>query len=319
LIWIGKLAAIFNPMEKIESLDFHTAEHHQYVSRNSLKEHFKPVPKQSPRLPKKVAGRAPQKQAEPDDYLMNAKDLPSAPIVPWGVTVPILKYLEISETLSNMQELMIYAQQNPGMGPAQALEALVASYPARDQAGFAGAPPQPGQPGHPMQQRPPMNIAPNQNPAMQQQHQQQQQQQQPGPQQGQMNGPQAARTPGGGPYMAGPYAASPHMANLGLPNAMNGSPHMGTPMGLPGGSVGAHTPSPATSHMGAPGMVSQHSQQGTPIATGTAGASPNISNKRRRSTVKAEDDGADVNGVGAARVKASPRVPSNKKLKGAPS
>lgn len=69
--------------------------------------------------------------------------------------------------------------------------------------------------------------------------------------------------------------------------------------------------------MQAPGMVAQHSQQGTPGATGIAG-SPGITNKRRRSTVKAEDDGGEVNGVGPARVKQSPRVSSNKKLKGNP-
>jgi hypothetical protein len=318
LIWTGKLGAVFNQAEKIESLDFHTFNHEQYVSRNVLVDTFKPMSpqKQSPRMSKKMAPNRAQAKGQPDgsesDLMLNMRDLPSAPIVPWGVTIPILKYLEISETLSNMQELMIFQQQHPELKPSQALEALVASYPQREQQpGFQGPNQQPGHPGQ-MMQRPQMGMPPNQNPALQQQ------QAHAHAQQGQMNGPPAARTPGGGPYMAAPYGASPHMANLGLPNAMNGSPHMGTPMGVPGGSVGAHTPSPATSHMQAPGMVSQHSQQGTPIATGTAGASPNISNKRRRSTVKAEEDG-DVNGVAPARVKQSPRVPSNKKLKNNPS
>jgi len=72
-------------------------------------------------------------------------------------------------------------------------------------------------------------------------------------------------------------------------------------------------------------MVAQQSQQGTNTSgsQGTsANTSPNVSNKRRRSTVKLEvDDGgghAEVNGSGppgATKVKASPRV-GGKRQKG---
>ncbi|GME50420.1 uncharacterized protein LTHEOB_1534 [Neofusicoccum parvum] len=92
--------------------------------------------------------------------------------------------------------------------------------------------------------------------------------------------------------------------------AVNGSPHLG-------GST--HTPSPAMAHMQAPGLVAQHSQQGTnSSAAASANTSPNVSNKRRRSTVKAEDNDAH-DGPPQPKVKPSPRLPNNnKRIKGNP-
>ena len=126
-------------------------------------------------------------------------------------------------------------------------------------------------------------------------------------QQGQ-NMPPGVRTPSGtGPPGAAsnhPYM-SPAMANLGLPNAINGSPHL---------MQQNHTPSPAGGHT----MVSQHSQQGTNSSvTASTNTSPNVTNKRRRSTVKVDGDegGADVNGAPAGKVKQSPRVGGNKRVK----
>lgn len=87
---------------------------------------------------------------------------------------------------------------------------------------------------------------------------------------------------------------SPAMANGLLPNAaLNGSPHL----------MQSHTPSPA-SHQ----MQKQLSQQGS-SSTASVNASPNNVNKRRRSTVKVEDDSMDING--AHKVKQSPRVTGN--------
>ncbi|KAK4927958.1 hypothetical protein LTR66_016253, partial [Elasticomyces elasticus] len=60
-------------------------------------------------------------------------------------------------------------------------------------------------------------------------------------------------------------------------------------------------------HMAAPPMVPQHSAQGTNSSVASANASPNVSGKRRRSTVKVEDEGGGEV-VQAQRVKASPRV-----------
>lgn len=96
--------------------------------------------------------------------------------------------------------------------------------------------------------------------------------------------------------------SSPGMANMNLPmqanGAMNGSPHFGN-AAMPG----LQNSSPAPSHM-APPMLPQHSQQGTNSTTVSADTSPQVSNKRRRSTVKTEEEGIGNEG----KVKPSPRM-----------
>jgi len=126
----------------------------------------------------------------------------------------------------------------------------------------------------------------------------------------QQNMPPGSRTPSGAGQPGAPnhQFMSPAMANLGLPTAINGSPHL---------MQTNHTPSPAPTH----GLVNQHSQQGTnSSATASANTSPNVSNKRRRSVKLETDDGGggEVNGAGGGgpKVKASPRVGGNKRVKG---
>jgi hypothetical protein len=112
----------------------------------------------------------------------------------------------------------------------------------------------------------------------------------PNPGQLQGNMPPGARGPQGPGQPGQPMFMSPAMANQLLPNgAMNGSPHM------------MHTPSPA-SHP----MVKQHS---TSSHTASVNTSPNITGKRRRSTVKLDqdDDGP--------KIKQSPRVGGGKRMK----
>ena len=116
------------------------------------------------------------------------------------------------------------------------------------------------------------------------------------------------RTPG----LNGPNQfASPALAHLGLP-AGQGSPHLGGPV---------HTPSPAQNHLAGPvAMVHQQSQQGSNLSGSqvtSANTSPNVTNKRRRASVKVEDDGGgpEVNGAGANKVKPSPKV-GGKRQKG---
>lgn len=124
--------------------------------------------------------------------------------------------------------------------------------------------------------------------AMVQQNPQMQGQQNPSQQQGNM--PPGVRGPQGPGQPGQPMFMSPAMANQLLPNgAMNGSPHM------------MHTPSPA-SHQ----MVKQQSQNSH---TASVNTSPNITGKRRRSTVKIDqdDDGP--------KIKQSPRVGGGKRMK----
>lgn len=104
--------------------------------------------------------------------------------------------------------------------------------------------------------------------------------------------------------------SSPSVANLNLPmqNGVNGSPHISNHPGLQAPGMmppNSHTPSPHQGNMAAPPMVPQHSQQGTNSSAASANTSPNVNNKRRRSTVKDEDSAPD--GAGP-RVKPSPRM-----------
>lgn len=109
--------------------------------------------------------------------------------------------------------------------------------------------------------------------------------------------------------------SSPAMPNLNLP-MQNGSPHISNAP-APGANVNIHTshsPSPHQGNMAAPAMMPQHSQQGTSSSAASANTSPNVNNKRRRSTVKLEgDEGGAEGGPAANRVKPSPRM--NKKGK----
>lgn len=153
---------------------------------------------------------------------------------------------------------------------------------------------------------------------MAQQQQQQSQQQQDAAGNGgggnpQINLPNGNRTPSMG-NMAMPgqpnHFASPAMSNMSGP-LMNGSPHIPHIPGLaPGGlnMPNSHTPSPHQSNMAAPPMIPQHSQQGTNSSAASANTSPNVNNKRRRSTVKMEGDDGGGEGGPAPRVKPSPRI-----------
>jgi hypothetical protein len=93
-----------------------------------------------------------------------------------------------------------------------------------------------------------------------------------------------------------PIGQSPSTAHLGLPeNVIGGSPAQG--------------------NMQAPGMALQQSQQGTSSSGPSANTSPNVSNKRRRPSVKTEgDDASQPNGV-QTKVKPSPRI-GGKRQKG---
>ncbi|KAF1944249.1 hypothetical protein EJ02DRAFT_464329 [Clathrospora elynae] len=114
--------------------------------------------------------------------------------------------------------------------------------------------------------------------------------------QGQSQGMQPGVRPPG-PGQPGPMFMSPALANQLLPNgsSMNGSPSL------------LHSPSPA-SHV----MIKQ---QSTSSHTASVNTSPNMNNKRRRSTAKIEidDGGGEMNG--APKVKASPRVGGGKRMK----
>ncbi|KAF1991414.1 hypothetical protein K402DRAFT_400156 [Aulographum hederae CBS 113979] len=208
-------------------------------------------------------------QPKPATPSIALSELPAAPITDWGVASSVQSFLEINETMTRMQELMSFSQQHPDLTPSQSLNRLVANYAAN--------------PAPAMTQN-----GTNVNPA------------------GQMQG-----QVGGGNMAQNFMNMSPALQNQMLPGQMNGSPHISN-VNLNAANLGAaHTPSPAQTHMAAPKMAAQHSQQGTSstLSNASANTSPNINNKRRRSTVKEED--GEPNGT--AKVKASPRIGNNAK------
>jgi hypothetical protein len=284
----GKVTAIVQG-ERISSLTFDMTDHEHYLSRTQLESLFiQPSPSQlsqtqSPRMTNKSKQRAQQRLVKQESLepTLNLSGLPPTPITDWGIPGPMLRFLEVSETMINMQDLMAFYKENsaahPNLYPAEAMKSWVAQQISSNPGLAQGGPNQQGQTPQMLQQQ--------------------------GLQQGQ-NIPPGIRTPSGTgqPGAANHQFMSPAMANLALPNAMNGSPHL---------MQQNHTPSPAGGHP----MGAQHSQQGT-NSNPSANTSPNVTNKRRRSTVKVDEDGgADVNGAPTGKVKQSPRVGGNKRVK----
>lgn len=113
--------------------------------------------------------------------------------------------------------------------------------------------------------------------------------------------PPGARTPSNMPPGMPPNQQfmSPALQNQLLPNGNMGSPQL---------MQQSHTPSPA-SHP----MTTQLSQSSNAASMNT---SPSMNHKRRRSTAMkdGDDGGGEMNG--APKVKASPRVGGNKRIKG---
>jgi hypothetical protein len=132
--------------------------------------------------------------------------------------------------------------------------------------------------------------------------------------------PSGVRTPSTMPMNQAQVFAQ--QANPNFPNLPMGTSPNPTHLALPGSPHVGHTPSPAQNHIQAPGLAAQHSQQGSNNSGTSANTSPNVSNKRRRPSVKTEGDdggggGGEVNGTGSTKVKASPRA-GGKRQKGNP-
>jgi hypothetical protein len=178
-----------------------------------------------------------------------------------------------------MTNLMVHYQDNNNMSPAQAMNSWV-----NQMSGTLG---QQQNAGNAMQGG---NMPQNMQLL-------QQSMQQP-----QSNMPPGARTPQGvGPGGQPSHQfMSPAMQNSLLPNAaLNGSPHL---------MQQGHTPSPSSVPMGV-----SLSQQGS-SATASVNTSPNVSNKRRRSTAKIDnDEGGGLAVNGASKTKPSPRIPKRAK------
>ncbi|KAL2872779.1 LIM domain-binding protein [Aspergillus lucknowensis] len=260
----GTLRAHFDFQNKIEMLDIVVMNHTEYLPRSQLQALEMAEQKQSPKVSKNMGKRAQQKQPQQPAFT-----LPESMVTSNGVPTPVMSFLEVAETISQMQLLFQYSHQHPNLTPSESLRSLVGNIHSQNQN--------------------PMLMQGAMNPALQQ-------------------GPNARAPSIGGPNQF----ASPAMAHLALPGGVQGSPHL----------TGSAHPSPAQSNLpGPPGMGPQGQIPQGVAQVGSASASPNVSNKRRRaSTVKmeGEDGGPEVNGTaapGPAKVKASPRV-GGKRQKG---
>jgi hypothetical protein len=262
---------------KLEMLDINVVNHQEFIPRSLLLS-MEAEQKQSPKVPKNTK----RTQQKPTPSLA----LPDSMVNLNGVPTEVMGFLEVAETISQMQMLFQFSQSNPQLSPHDALRNLVNTLQTQNpNPGYAPAPMNPGMN--------PMNpaMSPGMNPAM-------------NPMNPAMQPMQNVR----GHSMGAPSQfASPAMVHLGLPG-QQGSPHL----------TGSAHASPAQTHLaGPPGM--QPPMQPSPAGVNN---SPNVGgNKRRRaSTVKMESEdgaGVDANGApqGSAKIKASPRA--QKRQKGA--
>lgn len=113
----GHLRAHFDMHYKIDMLDFTVTSHNEFVPRHLLQSLEASEQKQSPKTTKNAGKRA-QKQAQ-------SITLPESMVTANGVPGLVLDFLEMAETISHMQMLFNYSQQNPNFSPPEALHNLV--------------------------------------------------------------------------------------------------------------------------------------------------------------------------------------------------
>ncbi|EAU38009.1 hypothetical protein ATEG_01252 [Aspergillus terreus NIH2624] len=118
LVSHGALRAHFDMHNKIEMLDIVIMNHTEYLPRSKVLEAADQ--KQSPKVSKNTGKRAQQKQA-PQPSLT----LPESMVTANGVPTAVMSFLEVAETISQMQMLFQFSQQNPQLAPPDALRNLV--------------------------------------------------------------------------------------------------------------------------------------------------------------------------------------------------
>lgn len=300
----GSLKAQFNANGKIDMLEHGVQEHNEYIPR--------PKPRPSPESPEQKPSPSALKnnaknrsrltnntnnkrlQVSQDSYTQPS--IPPSCVNPFGVTNAVSHMLEVmsprsllpimtdlgqlAETFFQMEHLFQFSHQNPHLSASEALGQLVASFGNLPHQNLNAA----------------MQSFANQLP--------------PGQRTPGLNGPHQFASP-----VPGPHLNLPINTTTGSPATINMSPAMHNHV------LQNHLQQAPTSI----GMVAQQSQQGTNTSVGTgsqgtsANTSPNVTNKRRRtSTAKMEIDdggggnGSDINGTGPkGSVQPSPRINSN--------
>ncbi|KAJ6182208.1 hypothetical protein N7485_000850 [Penicillium canescens] len=156
----GTLRAYFDVNNRLEMLDINVLNHNEFIPRSLLLAMEADSQKQSPKVPKN-AKRAQQKPTP-------SLSLPDSMVTANGVPTPVMGFLEVAETISQMQMLFQFSQSNPQLTPPDALRNLVNTLQTQNpNPGFAPGPMNPGM--QPMQNvRGPNMNAPSQfaSPAM---------------------------------------------------------------------------------------------------------------------------------------------------------
>lgn len=114
----GQLRAQFDVNNKIEMLSINTTSHNEYLPRSLLLESMDQ--KQSPKVTKN-AGKRGQKPTQ-------SISLPESMVTSNGVPASVIQFLELAETMSQMQSLFSYSSQNPHLPATEALRGLVNNF-----------------------------------------------------------------------------------------------------------------------------------------------------------------------------------------------
>ncbi|KAJ5720464.1 Transcriptional activator ptaB [Penicillium malachiteum] len=117
----GTLRASFDMNNKIELLNISVQSHNEYIPRSVLQQSLDTMEqKQSPKLAKSAAKRA-QKQTQ-------SIVLPESMVTSNGVPGAVIQFLEVAETMSQMQLLFNFSSQNPHLPANDALRGLVSNF-----------------------------------------------------------------------------------------------------------------------------------------------------------------------------------------------
>ncbi|KAJ5759520.1 Transcriptional activator ptaB [Penicillium odoratum] len=123
----GHLRAHFDANNKIVMLDVTVTSHNEYIPRSQLLEAMEQ--KQSPKLAKSAAKRA-QKQAP--------INLPESMVTSNGLPTTVIQFLEVAETMSQMQILFQFSAQHSQLSATDALRGLVGNLNQNPNVGFPG-------------------------------------------------------------------------------------------------------------------------------------------------------------------------------------
>ncbi|KAL3474983.1 LIM-domain binding protein-domain-containing protein [Aspergillus californicus] len=257
----GTLRAHFDFQNKIEMLDIVIMNHTEYLPRSQLQVLETPDLKQSPKVTKNTGKRA-QKQAQQPAFT-----LPESMVTSNGVPTPVMSFLEVAETISQMQLLFQYSHQHPDLTPSESLRSLVGNI--QSQGPNPGL--MPGQMNPPLQQglngRAPSIGGPNQfaSPAM-----------------GHLSLPGGIQ---GSPHLTGSAHPSPAQSNL------PGPPGMGQQGQMPQQIASASASPSVSNKRRRASTVKMEADDGGAEVNGTAPAgpakvkaSPRVGGKRQKGT-----------------------------------